>query len=163
MDTHRVDDSPLLYNMEVYRIFFSSYLALLYGGSVSLLADILVQRDLGTLTRVDVYHPRIHWSTIFASLLFYSCSSRLQWWFGQDEYRTTCVKWKMRGEVWLLMGVLLPLMTATLSDCMLLLLGEKIDHVGERYLYIPPIAMILTATCELSGVYRSIRVFYLQD
>ena len=149
--------------MELYRIFFSSYLALLYGASTSLIADILVQRDAGNLTHIDILHPRIHWNTIFASLVFYGCSGRLRWWFGQDEYRTTYVKWKMRGEVWLLMGVVLPLLTASLSDCMLVFLGEKIDHVMERYIYIPPIAMILTAACELSGVNRSIRVVYLQQ
>jgi hypothetical protein len=149
--------------MDHQRIFFSSYLALLYGASTSLIADILVQRDAGNLTHIDFLHSRIQWNTIFASLVFYGCSGRLQWWFGQDEYRSTFVKWKMRGEVWFLMGVVLPLLTASLSDCMLAFLGEKIDHMMERYIYTPPIAMILTAACELSGVNHSIRVVYLQQ
>jgi hypothetical protein len=149
--------------MELYRIFFSSYLALLYGASVSLLTDILVCRDAGELQRVNVLDPRIHWSTIIASLIYYLGSNRLHWWIGQDEYRNTFVKWKMRGSVLLTTCVIFPCLTASLTDIVLLLLGEKIEYVWERYIYIPPIAMILNAACELSGVNHSIRAIYLQQ
>lgn len=147
--------------MYIYRIFFSSYLSLLYGASVSILTDILIRREFGAIQLVNVLDPRIHWSTIFASSIYYIASPHIVWWFGQDEFRHTLVKWKMRGSVFVTMTIVYPLLTIFLSDIVLICLGEKIENHFERYSYAPPIAIILTAICEWCGVNRTIRQIYL--
>jgi hypothetical protein len=148
--------------MDHQRIFFSTYMALLYGASVSLLTDILIRHDTGATSLVNVLDPRIHWSTILSSSIYYIVSPRIQWWSGQDEFRNTLVKWKMRGAVVFGAAVLFPVMTVCLTDLLLLLQGEKVEHIVDRYMYTPPIALLLTAMCELCGVNQSIRLAYIQ-
>ena len=147
--------------MDHQRIIFSTYLSLLYGTSLSLLTEILIHRDIYSTYSIQIVDPRIHWSTIVASCVYYSCSPHIQWWVGQDEYRNTLVQWKMRGIVWFAMSIWYPLVTVCLTDGILLMLGEKIECMTDRYLYGPSIAMILTAVCELCGVNQSIRRAYL--
>ena len=147
--------------MDHQRIFFSTYMALLYGASLSLLTDILIRRDTGATTLVNFLDPRIHWSTILSSSIYYIGSPHIQWWSGQDEFRNTLVKWKMRGAVVFGVAVLFPVLTLCLTDILLLLQGEKVEYILERLMYTPPIALLLTAMCEMSGVNQSIRLTYV--
>ena len=147
--------------MDHQRIFFSTYMALLYGASLSLLTDILIRRDMGATTLVNFLDPRIHWSTILSSSIYYIGSPHIQWWSGQDEFRNTLVKWKMRGAVVFGVAVLFPVLTLCLTDILLLLQGEKVEYILERLMYTPPIALLLTAMCEMSGVNQSIRLTYV--
>jgi hypothetical protein len=147
--------------MDHQRIFFSTYMALLYGASLSLLTDILIRRDMGATTLVNFLDPRIHWSTILSSSIYYIGSPHIQWWSGQDEFRNTLVKWKMRGVVVFGVAVLFPVLTLCLTDILLLLQGEKVEYILERLMYTPPIALLLTAMCEMSGVNQSIRLTYV--
>jgi hypothetical protein len=149
--------------MDHQRIFFSSYLALLYGASLSLLTDIFIRYEYGEPQLVNILDPRIHWSTTIASCIYYIASPRIAWWVGQDEYRSTLVKWKMRGIVWIGMTCIYPLLTLCLTDIVLLSLGEKTGSFVDRVLYTPPLAILLTALCELSGVNHSIRIAYIQQ
>ena len=136
-------------------------MALLYGASLSLLTDILIRRDTGATTLVNFLDPRIHWSTILSSSIYYIGSPHIQWWSGQDEFRNTLVKWKMRGAVVFGVAVLFPVLTLCLTDILLLLQGEKVEYILERLMYTPPIALLLTAMCEMSGVNQSIRLTYV--
>ena len=147
--------------MDHQRIFFSTYLALLYGASLSLLTDIMIRHDTGATTLVNFLDPRIHWSTILSSSIYYVVSPRLTWYTGQDEFRNTLVKWKMRGAVFFGTSVVYPVLIVCLSDIVLLIQGEKVEHMVDRYMYTPPIAMILTAICELSGVNQTMRLAYV--
>jgi hypothetical protein len=147
--------------MDHQRIFFSTYMALLYGASLSLLTDMLIRRDTGATTLVNFLDPRIHWSTILSSSIYYIGSPHIQWWSGKDEFRNTLVKWKMRGAVVFGVAVLFPVLTQCLTDILLLLQGEKVEYIFERLMYTPPIGLILTAMCEMSGVNRSIRIAYV--
>ncbi len=147
--------------MDHQRIFFSTYLALLYGAALTLLTDTMIRRDAGATLFVNFLDPRIHWSTIFASSIYYLGSPHIQWWCGQDEFRNTLVKWKMRGAVMVGTSVIFPVLTVCVTDIALLLQGEKIVSMIERYMYTPPIAVILTAICELSGVNETIRLAYV--
>lgn len=148
--------------MDIQRIFFSSYLALLYGASVSLLTDILIRQEAGEIHLVHVLDPRIGWSTIIASWVYYIVYPHLTWWAGQDEFRHTLVKWKMRGSVFVCMSTLYPWSVIALTDILLFLTNEKVDHMFDRYCYAPPIAIIVTALCEWSGVNRTIRMTMIQ-
>lgn len=147
--------------MDHQRIVFSTYLALLYGAFASLVTDAIIQRESGGVSLPNFLDPRIHWSTIVASTVYYLSSPYIQWWSGQDEFRNTLVRWKMRGAVFFGTSVVFPVLTVCLTDILLLLQGEKTDHMIERYMYTPPIAIILTAMCELSGVNQSIRLAYV--
>lgn len=148
--------------MDIQRIFFSSYLALLYGAATSLLTDIMIRRESGEIHLVNILDPRIGWSTVIASWVYYGVYPRLAWWAGQDEFRHTLVKWKMRGSVFVYMTTIYPWSVIALTDILLFLTNEKVEHMFDRYSYAPPIAIIVTALCEWSGVNRTIRLTMIQ-
>ena len=148
--------------MHIYRIFFSTYLSLLYGASISLLTDIMIRKEAGATHLVNLFDPRIGWSTIIASWVYYIVYPRLAWWTGQDEFRHTLVKWKMRGSVFVYMTIIYPWLVISLTDILLFTFNEKVEHMFDRYSYAPPIAILLTALCEWSGVNRTIRRTMIQ-
>lgn len=148
--------------MNIQRIFFSSYLSLLYGASISLLTDIMIRRETGEIQLVNMFDPRIGWSTIITSWILYSSLSRFPWWIGQDEFRHTLVKWKMRGSMFVGLCVFVPWLTIAITDMILFVTNEKVEYMLDRYIYAPPIAILLTAACEWSGVNRTIRLTILE-
>jgi len=149
--------------MDHQRIFFSTYLAFLYGGCLNLLTNIMIYHQKDRIFMLNIMDPRIHWGTILGSCIYYVVSPNLTWYIGQDEFRNTLVKWKMRGSTYVGMSILYPFLTMCLTDIVLLSLGEKVEHMVDRMIYMPQIAMLLTAVCELCGVNRSIRVAYVNQ